>query len=235
MIDVIWLGRCNGREGEERPGEAQFSIQQRNGCQWDGLFFRRGHPQLQRFSQLDSFHQGFMISFSRETHLFLCLFLERTRWDRFYRFQLQSERVRCRKPEQEVPEVGQLRPQRKLFENWVEYLDPSSGRPFYYNELSRLKSWKPPRRRGSSSPTMPSEEVNNSSPFVQRDTQIDDPIKCLFSGTKTGMIRWKTVFVHVCWKRLATGRCLPFRPDGMNPSIRARKKSSTLTLSPEPG
>ena len=68
--------------------------------------------------------------------------------------------MRSRKLEPEVPDVAQLKPQRKLFENWVEFLDPSSGRPFYFNELSRHKSWKPPRRKGSSSPTIRADEVS---------------------------------------------------------------------------
>ena len=42
------------------------------------------------------------------------------------------------------------RPRRELFENWSEYVDQTTGRPFYYNNENRAKSWKPPRRIGTS-------------------------------------------------------------------------------------
>jgi len=110
----------------------------------------------------------------------------------------KSERARCRKSEADVPEVGQLRPQRKLFENWVEYVDPSSGRLFYYNEQSRQRSWKPPRRRGSSSPTNQPEE---------RDGDGDDPAE--------GGVRSRLHAVA----EAARNRTLPPVPAGWNESI----------------
>ncbi|XP_057379603.1 rho GTPase-activating protein 12-like isoform X2 [Daphnia carinata] len=53
------------------------------------------------------------------------------------------------KPPPDSPGPRQ-RPRRELFENWFEYVDQTSGRPFYYNNENRAKSWKPPRRIGTS-------------------------------------------------------------------------------------
>ncbi|XP_032794674.2 rho GTPase-activating protein 12 isoform X3 [Daphnia magna] len=53
------------------------------------------------------------------------------------------------KPPPDSPGPRQ-RPRRELFENWSEYVDQTSGRPFYYNNENRAKSWKPPRRIGTS-------------------------------------------------------------------------------------
>ena len=53
------------------------------------------------------------------------------------------------KPPPDSPAPRQ-RPRRELFENWSEYVDQTTGRPFYYNSENRAKSWKPPRRIGTS-------------------------------------------------------------------------------------
>jgi hypothetical protein len=53
------------------------------------------------------------------------------------------------KPPPDSPGPRQ-RPRRELFENWFEYVDQTSGRPFYFNSENRAKSWKPPRRIGTS-------------------------------------------------------------------------------------
>ena len=53
------------------------------------------------------------------------------------------------KPPPDSPAPRQ-RPRRELFENWSEYVDQTTGRPCYYNSENRAKSWKPPRRIGTS-------------------------------------------------------------------------------------
>ncbi|XP_076036723.1 uncharacterized protein LOC143022420 isoform X2 [Oratosquilla oratoria] len=60
----------------------------------------------------------------------------------------------------QLPPSPTVPPQRVLFDNWGEYLDGSSGRPFFYNASTREKRWKPPRK-GIHSVSIP--EVPSSS------------------------------------------------------------------------
>ncbi|KAK4320023.1 hypothetical protein Pmani_009092 [Petrolisthes manimaculis] len=45
-----------------------------------------------------------------------------------------------------TPPSPQTPPQRIVLEDWGEYVDEATGRPYYYNSRTREKRWKPPRK-----------------------------------------------------------------------------------------
>lgn len=61
----------------------------------------------------------------------------------------QEKRQPQSQPEPPSPAPGQKPYQ--VLELWEQYLDPSTGRSFYVNSITKERSWKPPRRaRGRS-------------------------------------------------------------------------------------
>jgi hypothetical protein len=59
-----------------------------------------------------------------------------------------SAKSRCNPSVPPIPPIpdSKVSPIRILLNHWAEYED-SNGRKFYYNSMSRLTSWKPPRRK----------------------------------------------------------------------------------------
>lgn len=59
--------------------------------------------------------------------------------------ETQQERRQSQSPlEPPSPAPGQQPVQ--VLELWEQYLDPSTGRSFYVNSITKERSWKPPRR-----------------------------------------------------------------------------------------
>uniref|UniRef100_A0A0K2SVR7 Rho GTPaseactivating protein 12like [Acyrthosiphon pisum] n=1 Tax=Lepeophtheirus salmonis TaxID=72036 RepID=A0A0K2SVR7_LEPSM len=76
-----------------------------------------------------------------------------------------------------------MTPTRNLMVEWEEYCDEKSGRKFYYNSLTKEKSWKPPRKskgwsEGYSAPNSPDPESDK----VKRKLDLNDVISAHFLG-----------------------------------------------------
>ncbi|XP_073324736.1 rho GTPase-activating protein 15 isoform X3 [Pagrus major] len=64
--------------------------------------------------------------------------------------EMQPEK-RLSQPEPPSPAPGQQPLQ--VLDLWEQYLDPSTGRSYYVNSITRERSWKPPRRSRGRTPT----------------------------------------------------------------------------------
>jgi len=73
-------------------------------------------------------------------------------------------------------------PTRHVMTDWDEFMEPNSGRKFYYNAKTHEKSWKPPRRtarcstEGHSAPTSPDPYSDKSFDLPEVDTVEQEEI-----------------------------------------------------------
>lgn len=81
--------------------------------------------------------------------------------------ETQQERRQSQSPlEPPSPAPGQQPVQ--VLELWEQYLDPSTGRSFYVNSITKERSWKPPRRaRGRTASKVRQTGFNKFQEFLQ--------------------------------------------------------------------
>jgi len=100
------------------------------------------------------------------------------------------------------PTIGAT-PTRQVMPDWDEFVDNNSGRKYYYNTITKEKSWKPPRKTrgpmnegGSLTNASPDQFENNEDSFVEdkirvkkqfsfNDESGDNPMNDNFSNDQT--------------------------------------------------
>ncbi|XP_056886016.1 rho GTPase-activating protein 15 isoform X2 [Takifugu flavidus] len=126
----------------------------------------------------------------------------------------QEKRQSQSQPEPPSPAPGQKPYQ--VLELWEQYLDPSTGRSFYVNSITKERSWKPPRRARGRSANKAGPAQTQTSPRETNHLSLPLP-----EAGKGNMHKFSSDFLFGSYQRTDSG----WR---MNQSMQRAVSSDTL-------